>query len=71
MTVKEFSAKYDVAYQIVYTSTYLIKPTSITSRNREYDEEDLRSAVREELGRRIVRHEMEIERAKVALRKVM
>lgn len=47
MTIKQFSEKYNLPYQVVYTATWGLN-TSGGWRDREYDEEELRNAV---LGR--------------------
>ena len=62
MKVNEFADKYDVPYQIVYNSTWLMKPDFLTRANRQYNEDALKEAVAEFLGQRMKRHQAALEK---------
>lgn len=52
MTINEFAQKYDIKYQTVYSATWLIKQQNGSWRSKEYDENDLRDAVKKMLLQR-------------------
>ena len=56
MTLKGFSIKYGVPYNIVYESSYKVKSVPTLQRDRDYPEHDLYIAVGEVLMKRIERH---------------
>ena len=57
MTLKEFSIKYEVPYNLVYDSSYGVKPVSTLRRDRDFPEKDLYQSVVQNINRRIKRHE--------------
>ena len=71
MTVKEFSKKYDLDYGIVYNATWLIKSQTNSLRYKEYDEDELRQAVRKIQEKKIQRMEKEMSRSKEIIAKVL
>ena len=46
MTIKEFSQKYEIPYNIVYQATYEVKPERNDEKVKEYNEFRLKEAVR-------------------------
>ena len=62
MKVNEFADKYNVPYQIVYNSTWLMRPDFHSRVGRSYDEDALKEAVMEFLGQRMKRHQAALEK---------
>ena len=62
MKVNEFADKYNVPYQIVYSSTWLMKPDFQTRSGRNYDEAGLKEAVATFLSQRMKRHQAALDK---------
>lgn len=43
MTIKEFSDKYRIPYNIAYKASYVVKPAETFRCDKEYDEQELRT----------------------------
>jgi len=56
MTLKQFSEKYGIKYNIVYTASYLVKPISTDLRDRDFPENELYKTVMKELRHRSLKH---------------
>lgn len=67
MTCKEFANKYNIPYHIAYAATYKVKPVSSMMRDRDYVEEELKTAVEKLLEYRIKKNTAILEEQKKAL----
>ena len=45
MTIKEFSEKYDIPYNMAYNASYGVKPVSTALRDRDFMEEELKKSL--------------------------
>ena len=61
MTKKDFARKYELSYGIVYEASYDIKPVATLTRDFDYNEEQLFSAVCDMMTRRIAKHRKKAE----------
>ena len=56
MTLKEFSKKYQIPYNIVYEASYKVQPISTERRDREYPEKQLFVETRSVVSCRLKKH---------------
>lgn len=71
MTVKKFSDKYGISYATVYREIYNVTRTGPKMwRGQEYDEEEMKEAIRKSSLRRIAEHEQKILLEKEILKKI-
>ena len=71
MTVKEFSKKYGLSYSTVYSATYLVKKRpEFMCYERQYEEQELKTALKTMLTNRMDRHKREYQKAAGMLKKI-
>ena len=71
MKVKEFAEKYGLDYGTVYRETYNVSKVGPTVwRGQEYDEEELKNAIRKSALLRIEEHERKIRHDREILEKI-
>lgn len=63
MTMGEFSKKYDIPYQDVHKASFRTAARTKKSWTLDFDERDLKAAMREELQRRVDYHAEMVRRA--------
>ena len=68
MTVKEFSEKYQIPYNIVYKATYIIKPYPSFRTDYDYKEEELKRETLRYANSRLKTLKRQCEQYETALR---
>lgn len=71
MTIKEFATKYDLDYSEVYNATWLVKKRPLEWHNKQFDEDELRKAVRMRQESKMIKLKHEYLKAKRNREKVM
>ena len=71
MTIKEFSAKYDIPYTTVYNASYLVKTHPMQWKNKQFIEQELKDAVLESLNRKMEKLKAEYIRAGKLMKKLL
>lgn len=71
MTIKEFATKYGLEYSEVYNATWLVKKRPLEWHNKQFDEDELRKAVRIRQENKILKLKREYAKAKKNLTKVL
>lgn len=70
MTLKDFAEKYDIDYHTVYNASWRAKPKTQSLKFKEYDENDLKNAVRKDLTERMNRFQDGVDRTKEIMKKL-
>ena len=53
MTIKEFARKYSVPYHVCYKATFTVRAVATLVREQDYDEGELKAAIRKYIKRRL------------------